>query len=151
MNINIEQINNILNDLWNFHLVLFGIALTIFTLLYSFILSKREELRGISEQVKLGANSPLLSQKESFAIKYIARLKSANKHTALTILTTFILFGFSWVSHRLVSDCYLQYKKIAFYLVSSLTFIIIIYFFFIFIKIYQNYKAETKIWINPQV
>jgi hypothetical protein len=145
MNLNIEQINNILNDLWNFHLVLFGIALTIFTLLYSFILGKREELRGISEQVKLGVNSPLLSQKESFAIKYITRLKSANKHTALTILITFIFFVFSWISHRLVSDCYLQYKKTAVFLVASLTFIIIIYFIFIFIKIYQYYKAETKI------
>ena len=145
MNLSIEQINEILNDLWNFHLVLFGVALSIFTLIYSFILSKRDELKSISEQVKIGDNSPIIAQRESFAKKYINRLKSANNHAALTILVTFILFVFAWFTQRLIPDCNIQFKRILFYIISTLTISIILYLIFIFMKIYNQYKSETKI------
>lgn len=141
----IEQINDILNDLWNFHLVLFGIALSIFTLLYSFILSKRDELREIAEQVKTGNNSPILAQKESFAKKYILRLKSANNHSAIIILITFVLFIASWVSQRIISDDRFCLKQIMLASISILTIFVILYLILIFIKVYQHYKAETKI------
>lgn len=145
MNLNIELINDILNDLWNFHLVLFGVALTIFTLLYSFILSKRDELKGISELVKSGDKSPILAQRESFAKKYIIRLKSANNHTALTIIVTFGLFLLAWLSHRIISDDNIQFKSTSLYIISAMTIVIILYSIFIFIKIYRQYKSETKI------
>lgn len=145
MNISLEQINNILNDLWNFHLVLFGIGLSIFTLLYSFILNKRDELRSISEQVKSGNNSPILAQKETFAKRYIIRLKSANNHSAIIILISFILFVISWVSHRIISDDCFCTKKIIMFSVSVLTILVVFYAIFIFIKVYNHYKQETKI------
>jgi len=145
MNLSIEQINEILNDLWNFHLVLFGVALSIFTLLYSFILSKRDELKNISEQVKIGDNSPMLAQKESFAKKYIIRLKSANNHAGLTILVTFMLFTFSWFTLRIIPDCNIQFKLISFYAISFLTILIILYSMILFVKIFKQYKSETKI------
>lgn len=145
MNLSIEQINNILNDLWNFHLVLFGIALSVFTLLYSFILSKRDQLKIISEQLKIGSKSPLLIQKESFAIKYILRLKSANNKAALTILITFVLFLLAWLSHRIIPDNNVNLKSISLYSISALTIFIILYSFFIFVKIYRQYKSETKV------
>lgn len=145
MNLSIELINEILNDLWNFHLVLFGVALSIFTLLYSFILSKRDELKGISEQVKIGDKSPMLAKRESFAKKYIIRLKSANNHATLVILVTFILFVFAWFTQRFIPDCNVQFKRISFCIISTLTILIILYSMFIFIKIYNHYKSETKI------
>ena len=145
MNLSIEQINDILNDLWNFHLVLFGVALSIFTLLYSFILSKRDELKSISEQVKTGDKSPMLAQRESFAKKYIIRLKSVNNHAILTILVTFVMFLFAWISQRIIPDCSIQFKQISLYIISALTILIILYAIFIFIKIYIHYKSETKI------
>lgn len=145
MNLNIEQINNILNDLWNFHLVLFGIGLSIFTLLYSFILNKRDELRGISEQVKTGNNSPILAQKESFAKRYIIRLKSANNHSAIIILITFILFIISWTSQRIISNDCIDLKKLMLFSISALTIIVVFYAIFIFMKVYKHYKQETKI------
>lgn len=145
MSPNIEQINNILNDLWNFHLVLFGIALSLFTLLYSFILSKRDELRNISEQVKIGNNSPILTQKEVFAKKYITRLKSANNHSAIIIIVTFFLFVISWISLRIISNTCIYPKKIIMFSISTLTFFVVLYVLFIFIKVYKHYKQETKI------
>lgn len=145
MSLNIEQINNILNDLWNFHLVLFGIALSLFTLLYSFILSKRDELRNISEQVKMGNNSPILTQKEVFAKKYITRLKSANNHSAIIIIITFFLFVISWISLRIISNTCIYPKKIMMFSISILTFFVVLYVLFIFIKVYKRYKQETKI------
>jgi len=64
----ISFINNCLSDLWSFHLVLIGISLSIFTLLYSFILNKRDELKSISEQIKSSGKNPSIEQKERFAI-----------------------------------------------------------------------------------
>jgi len=56
----IIYINSCLSDLLNFHFVLIGISLSIFTLLYSFISNKRNELVMIAEQIKKGDNNPML-------------------------------------------------------------------------------------------
>lgn len=145
MNPSVEQINYILNDLWNFHLILFGTALSIFTLLYSFILGKRNELKSISEQVKIGDKSPILAQRESFAKKHIIRLKSVNDYALFTIFVTFVLFLFAWFSQRIISDCNIQFKQISLYIISTLTILIILFAIFIFLKVYLHYKSETKI------
>ncbi len=145
MNLNIEELNDLLNDIWNFHLVLFGVALSIFTLLYSFILSKREELKSIADQVKAGDKSPLLIQRESFAKKYIKRLKSINDHAAVTIVITFILFFASWVTRRLIPDNFFEAKRVVFYVIATITALVICYCIHLFFKLYRHYKSETKI------
>jgi len=145
MNLSIEQINSILNDLWNFYLVLFGVALSVFTLLYSFIINKRDELRNISEQVKTGNKSPILAQKETFAKIYIYRLKSVNKSVINIIVFAFILLIISWYTLRIISINYFDLKKIAMFLITASTIFIILYSILIFIKIYNHYRAETKI------
>ena len=142
---NIEQINKLFGDLSDFHLVLFGVSLTIFTLLYSFILSKREELKSISELVKTGDKSPILAQKESFAKKYITRFKTANQQTIYIILITFILFLSSWLSETIISNNCIQTKTVIIYIISGLTILIIFYSIYIFVKILKHYKEEIKI------
>lgn len=145
MKLSVEQLNEILSDLWNINLILLGVSLTIFTLLYSFILSKRDELRGISEQLKIGSNSMVLSQKESFAIIYISKLKSANNHAAIIILVTFMLFLFAWISLRIIPDSNINFKQFSVYLTGALTVVILIYSILIFVKIYKQYRFDTKI------
>lgn len=139
----IDQINNILNDLWNLHLVLFGASLSIFTLLYSLIVSKRDELKYISDQLKNGGSNPILSQRESFINLYIRRLKTANKHVALILFVTFIMFISAWFTQRFVPDnCF---KFVLFYLFSTLTIIILFYASYIFFTILIHYNSDTKV------
>lgn len=136
--------NEILNDLSNFHLVLFGIALSIFTLLYSFILSKRDDLKSISAQVKSGNKDPMLTMKESFAKKYILKLKSANRHVVIMALSSFCLFLFNWATLRFVPDK-ICLKMILFWICVVLTILMMIYIGFIFAKIHKQYRDEIKI------
>lgn len=141
----ISQINELYNDLWNFHLVLFGIALSIFTLLYSFILSKRDEIRNIAEQVKSGDKNPLLSQKENFAKKYINRLKSINDKIVIIVILSLIFFIFSWIFQRMILDNHYCIKLYSLYVVGFITVCLLLYLIYMFAVIYKYYKDETAI------
>ncbi len=70
-----ELISDCFSDLWTLHLTFIGILLSLLTLLYSFILSKKDELKLVTEQIKLGDSSPLVIQKKNFAIAYITILR----------------------------------------------------------------------------
>ena len=71
-----ELMQDCFSDLWTLYLTLIGILLSILTLLYSFIISKKDELKIIAEQIKLDGATPLINQRKSFAISYIKRLAS---------------------------------------------------------------------------
>jgi len=132
-------------DLWNFHLVLIGVSLSIFTLLYSFILNKRDELRVISEQIKSGDKNPTLVQKERFAIKYIYRLKKINTNCLLIFIFSSLLGCWSWVTLRIISDCQIMFKQRFVIAIGILTIILCFYVAFQFVKIYRHYNSETKL------
>ena len=134
-----------LSDLWNFHLVLIGISLSIFTLLYSFILNKRDELKTISEQIKNGDKSPVLVQKERFAIKYISRLKKINTNCLVIFILSTFLCCWSWVTLRLIKDSHLILKQWFMIVIAFLTVILCLFVAYQFIKIYRHYNSETKV------
>ena len=134
-----------LSDLWNFHLVLVGISLSIFTLLYSFILNKRDELKTISEQIKNGDKSPILVQKERFAIRYISRLKKFNTNCLFIFIFSTLFCCWSWVTLRIINDCQIMLKQWSMILIGVLTIILCLYVAFQFVKIYKHYNSETKV------
>jgi len=144
----ITTTNDILSDLWNFHLVLIGISLSIFTLFYSFILNKRDELKTISEQIKNGEISPTLAQKERFAIKYISRLRKINTNCLYIFIFSSFLCCWSWVTLRVISDCQTMLKQWFMIVIGILTFFLCFYVVFQFIKIYKHYNSETKVKQN---
>ena len=138
------QINEILSDVCNFQLVVFGIAVTLFTLLYSFIMNKRELLKNYNEDIKLGNASPVIYQKTNFSIIYINRLKKTNIHLIILCTTSFISYLFSWFSLRFI-DCSIIKQK-SFYIISSLSIMTIIYIIFILSFIlFKEYIKSTKI------
>jgi hypothetical protein len=139
----IQTINNFLLDLWNFHLVLIGVSLSIFTLLYSFILNKRYELKSISEQIKSGDNSPVLVQKERFAIKYILHLKKINANCICIFIISTLLCSGSWLTLRVVYN--FSIKQLSIIIIGILTIFLCIYVVFQFCKIYKHYSSEIKI------
>lgn len=132
----------ILGDLWTFHLTLMGISLSIFTLLYSFLLSKKGELLAISEQMKSGANDPLLAQKESLAGKYIHRLVSTNTHCLVVCICSIILGLSSWLYMRfdlLGLRCWVLY------IVFIITILEILYLAIIAYKIRNEYLKDIQV------
>ncbi len=141
----IETLNQILNDLWNLHLVFFGISVSIFTLLFSFIINKKDILKSIAAQIKKGSHDPLLLQQEVFAKKHIMRLKSAINKVLIILMSTIILFVFGWLSERFVPSTDYNLKLICLYLLASFTCLIVIFTSYTFWKIYQYYIKEIKI------
>jgi len=143
--LDIQNIQNILIDLWNFHLVNAGIFITIFTVLYAFIVSKKNELKAISEIIKLGKNAPDVIQKKMFAINYIDELKAINNKCCKICVVSFILGLLCWITARILIhfECV---QKIMTMILFFVTLILLIYSVCIFIvKIYKNYKKQTQI------
>lgn len=103
---NIDLINDILSDLWNYDLVLIGILLSLFVLLYSFITAKRDELREISFEIKREGtiNNPTLKQREHNAKTYIDNMQKLNKHCIWLLLISSIHFFLCWGVWRGVSN-----------------------------------------------
>jgi hypothetical protein len=141
----ISFINSCLSDLWNFHLVLIGISLSIFTLLYSFILNKRDELKAISEQIKSSGKNPTIEQKERFAISYIRRLRKFNANCLFIFIVSTFLCYLSWATLRLIKDSRLLFKQWLLIIIAFLTVFLCLYVALQFVKIYKNYNSETKV------
>src|SRR5947208_26818 len=94
--------DTILSDIWSVELTFLAVYLTLFTVIYSFILNKRDELIIISQQLKNGETNPLLKQRETFHRKYILRLKKVNRHLINLIIGSFLLVIVSWIADRII-------------------------------------------------
>lgn len=136
-----EQITTLINQISNVQLALLGISITIFTVIYSFIINKKEELLIIASEIKSGNKSPLKLQKESFLIKNITKLKSVNNKLLVLVCYSFLYLIYSWISSNFSVCISIKYYYLNLILLS-LEFIIIS---FILIKLFINYKKETKI------
>ena len=143
----INLYNSILDDIWSYDLVLVGILISMFILLYSFISNKRDTLRDISNQIKIDGvrNNPLLQQRERYAKSYIHKMQKVNKHCIWSLLISAIHLFVTWAFLRVVPATQIQLKKIGVYVlgvfVSILTILIIIQI----VVIYRHYKKYTKI------
>lgn len=131
-----------LSDLWTLHLTFIGILLSLFTLLYSFILSKRDELKIIAEQIKLGDKSPLIIQKRKFSIAYIKRLVNINKQCFYILSISIFLASCSWISMRLLNEC-MRFGALV--IIFILTLLVVVYITYLAIKILKQYYHDIKI------
>ncbi len=88
----LELYNSILGDIGNFVLVVFGFSVTLFTVLYSFIIGKREQLKEYSDKIKNGNQDPQVNQRHSNAQKFIDRFKKFNAYLVLTIFIDLVVY-----------------------------------------------------------
>ncbi|CAL2085213.1 conserved membrane hypothetical protein [Tenacibaculum dicentrarchi] len=133
----IEQINNY----GNINLAFLGISLTIFTVLYSFILNYRENLKHQIKEVFNGNNSPSIKQKISFLKRNIRSLKKVNFYLKLLIISTFLLFTTSQVIIDFV-DCH-YFLKIYSLIFKVIFYIKILYCSIILFEIFRYYEKHT--------
>ena len=142
--LNSTIIESILSDICNFQLVVFGFSISIFTLLFSLIMNKRDQLKIYSDYFKNGNSSPEINQKISFSISYISRLKKINKYLIIQIFFSFFLYLLSWFNLRIVNVYCL--KLTLFYIIVLLSFIIILFIIhFLIFTLLKEYYSSTKI------
>ncbi len=140
----IQLYNNLLGDIGNLMLVVFGFSVTLFTVLYSFILNKRELLIEYADRIKRGESDrdPLIMQKNSNATKFIHNLKRFNIHLILVIFVDLIAYLVCMFSKYIIQekDC----KGFVTLIVGILSLIIIIYVAGLLIFTVGNYFKNTK-------
>lgn len=141
----IDIINSALSDVGNFVLVVFGFTITLFTVLYSFILNKRELLNEISDSIKRGTGTPdpLLHQRSTNAKRIITRLKRLNCHLIAIIITTFVVYVLCMSAKYLIDE--FNYKTILIIIVGVIAIIVVIYVFIMLILTIKDYIKNTRI------
>ena len=140
-----ELIQDCFSDLWTLYLTLIGILLSILTLLYSFIIGKKDELKLIAEQIKLDGATPLVNQRKNFAISYIRRLSGINQKCFLLLLISIIMDVLCWVGMRL--SFIFGTTILVWLLVITIIFTILIggYTVYLGYKLIKQYISDTKI------
>ena len=68
----------IVNDISSMSLTMFGIEVTLFTVIYSFIIGKKAYLKEVNETIRIEGLSPHLNSLKYFANENIRILKSIN-------------------------------------------------------------------------
>lgn len=116
----------------------------IFTLLCSFIMSKRDELFIIIDEVrKQEKDNPSQTQKRSMLQKYVENLKQVNTLCVINMLIQVVILFFSWMVNSFV--CAGKVFVVLFWVVASIAVVYTMSLIAQTIIIYIKYKEYTKL------
>lgn len=140
--VDINTCATLLNDAWTVYLTFCGILVSIITLLYSFIMGKRNELYIYAEQSKLGSKDPLIKKRQMSASKYIKQMKYIIKWCVIMLVMSFSSCFISWLCIRfLTKELYLEVLLI----IVVLTLLIIAGTLGLIRRLIRQYNVDTKI------
>lgn len=126
---------------------LFGIGITIFTVLYTFVLNKKNELSIFTElkRKQKKNNKTVLDQKIIFAEKYISSTKKINRYLLVLVFYTFTISLIAFLSISL--ECLLSTKTLCGVniVLSLLSILSLIYVLITLIIVTGRYFKEVKI------
>jgi len=122
-----EWISEVFSDLWSLHLTLIGCFVSVFTLLYSFIIAKKGDLKLFTEQFNRGENSPTLLQRQKFAANYIKRMRRVANFCLLLLSCSILSALGCWVGIRFLDDCTQKIAFAAVALLTSISFALVVY------------------------
>lgn len=104
-----DFIINCLSDLCAIHLTIIGICLTIFTLLYSFIFSKRTEISSYSDALKSKSVDPLIAQKYGQVKRYILDLSRIISKCKIAIIFSCVVWIICWINKMFIFTNFWKY------------------------------------------
>lgn len=142
---------DLLSDISDFAIVVFGFCISLYTLLYSFILNKTDLLQDIAEEVKLGNLVVNKTQKETNYIRYIKRMRQINSYYIKCIWFSLIIYFLSLLvkyTEKILIEIKLDdivYIINTAYILLSFAFILIIYIVLILINSIKIYNKNTTI------
>lgn len=143
--------NNLLSDISNFAIVVFGFCISLYTLLYSFILNKKEQLKEITDLKKSGERVTSYTYKETNYINYIKSMKSFNKYIIICLSISLPIYFFSLLIkyYKLYNlDIVLfnrKYEAYTVYLLLICSILLFIYIVILIVKSIKIYNQNTKI------
>ncbi|MHC2993866.1 hypothetical protein OB13_20635 [Pontibacter sp. HJ8] len=132
----------VLGDISNLQLVIFGIVVTLFTVLYSFIANKKEEIQGYKDLILKNQASDQVYIKSKFGSIYIDRLRKVNGHLINLIVLSFITYFLAYFTKTFFLSEHVN--QFLFYGISSVAIFIILYITLILFKVINFYKLYTK-------
>ena len=125
----------LISDMWNFHLAIMGIMVSIITLLYASLCGKVEELNSIKKLEEY-----FLMNRATAISNSIERLRKLNKQAMVGLVVFFCLFVLTTILKYLPQGCITKW-------IVVINAIITIVFLFLGAKtalgIYSQYQKET--------
>lgn len=140
--INDTQIIALVGDVANFNLGIFGIAITLFTVLYAFILSKKDSLIQLNDIIKSGDSTPQIIQRVTFYYIHVKKWKKINVHLRIIIIISFIFFIAGYIIKYLPVTNFILNLGICLIILSIL---LLFYIVSILILVFINYEKSTEI------
>lgn len=140
-------LTGILSDISNFALVIFGFCSTLYTVIYSFILNKKDLLKELNETLKVGEKVISYTQKEQNYILYIRKMRLFNKFIIACLWFSLFLYLSSLIAKYLklyVLKIEILGKTIEGYLVYILLILTLSLFLSIIILINKSIKTYNK-------
>lgn len=135
--------DDFISNFYNIQLVFLGISITVFTVIFAFIVTKRDELKSLNNRLSQKEISPNLVQKRVFLIATIEKLNLINRYSILIIITSFLLFV---ISFYLLFFCFSNLvKDIIFYSLNLILLIEIILVFYLLFKALAYFKKMSRI------
>lgn len=137
-----DVIISLLSDVSSFSFGIFGIGLGIFTVLYAFILSRKDSLRDLNDIIKAGNDDPFLRQRVSFFAAHTNRWKNLNNNIAAIIIISFLFYITTiLLKYQAFTDTLILFVKALCLLTGLLVVYVIVMLYFVF----KNYIKETSI------
>ena len=136
-------LENIQNDIIAVALSLIGITISIFTLLFSFISSKRQTAIEMKNRINNGEKDPIFISSYRFCLRYIEKLGYLAKVCARILCLSIILFIYSWINHRII----LNETIFGVSCLLNLLILVIIssYAIFVTYRVYKQFEKEIRI------
>ena len=127
----------------NLQLAFFGVAMTVFTVLFSFIINKKNDLKFSISKKRSGDDSPSLHLNIAFLKNQIKTLKRINSKLLLIIMFTFFFLVISYLIAFFFSvSCWLYYFDVFF---VGILFLEFFFGFYIIWKLILYYLKVIKI------
>lgn len=138
----IDWAGSVLGDLFSVYISILGCLVSVFTLLYSFVITRKDDLKMYADLQAQGDKSPSIIQRQRFAINYIKRMRRALNLCLKLILCSTILSIACWVGERFLSD---RTQIIMICIIGSLTLIFCIFIVVLCVKVIRQYRNDTII------
>ena len=131
--------NTLIYDISSFNLAIFGIGITIFTVIYSFIYNKKEYMNEIADVIISGKACPETKAKYKIAENYVQKQKKANKAIAIISIASLLIY----VLCQLYIHCFPQYRVLE-YTIISINCILIFFLFISLALFFSSYFRYIK-------
>lgn len=133
-------IDGLQNDIFTISLSFIGIAISVFTLLFSFISNKRQIVVEMKDRINNGDKDPLLISRYKHGLRYIKRLGNLTKTCIILLCCSTLLCIFSWINFRII-------KSSGYICLFNLLLLtgIAAYAMYIIYKVYLQFKKEIRL------